>query len=86
VTVEDTEMPQLQEHAKMLTVASRISHSRQFLNDLDQLLNSIKLWAVIDNTRPILTDKEKRQEEAQLRQDVRELEEVRLPRLDTIVA
>lgn len=53
----DTEIPQLQEHAKRLTVGGRISTSRLFLNELNQLLNSMKLWAV-DGTHPTVIRKE----------------------------
>ncbi|KUI73699.1 Nuclear GTPase SLIP-GC [Cytospora mali] len=50
-SIQDTEIPQLQEHAKKLTEGGRASSSRRFLNELSQLLNSMKLWATYD--RPI---------------------------------
>lgn len=56
-SLDDTEIPQLQEHAKRLTEGGRISTSRLFLNELNQLLNSMKLWAV-DGTRPTVIRKE----------------------------
>lgn len=42
--LEDTEIPQLQEHAKRLTERGRISTCQLFLNELSQLLNSMRLW------------------------------------------
>lgn len=41
----DTEIPQLQEHAKGLTESGRINTCQLFLNDLNQLLNSMRLWS-----------------------------------------
>ncbi|RYP52928.1 hypothetical protein DL768_002024 [Monosporascus sp. mg162] len=73
-TVDDTEIPKLQEHAKKLTEAGRASHCRRFLNDLLQLANSMKLWAANDNTRSTLTDIEKRREEMHLRKLLDDLE------------
>ncbi|KAI0402774.1 hypothetical protein F4802DRAFT_574370 [Xylaria palmicola] len=58
----DTEIPQLQEHAKKLTEAVRTNHCRHFLNDLCLLVNSMNLWAANDGTRSNLTDSEKRRE------------------------
>lgn len=46
---EDTEIPRLQEHTKKLTEAGRIANCRRFLNELGQLLNSMKLWASSDS-------------------------------------
>lgn len=41
---DETEIPQLQEHAKSLTESGRMNISRLFLNELRHLLNSMKLW------------------------------------------
>ncbi|KAI0600034.1 Dynamin family-domain-containing protein [Biscogniauxia sp. FL1348] len=71
---EDTEVPQLQEHAKKLTEARRASHCRQLLNDLAQLANSMKLWSANDGTMSHLTDGEKRREELHLRKLLDDLE------------
>lgn len=76
MTTADTEIPQLQKHAKKLTEAGRMSNSRQFLNDLDQLLNSMKLWAYNDGNRCTLTDSEKRREERHLHTLLDTLEKV----------
>ncbi|ROW04317.1 hypothetical protein VSDG_00871 [Cytospora chrysosperma] len=48
LSVQDTEIPQLQEHAKKLTEGGRATSSCRFLNELSQLLNSMKLWATYD--------------------------------------
>ncbi|KAI0480512.1 hypothetical protein GGR56DRAFT_276587 [Xylariaceae sp. FL0804] len=42
---EDTGIPQLRSHAKMLTEAARIENSRLFLNGLLQTLNSLLIWS-----------------------------------------
>ena len=55
--LDDTEIPQLQEHAKRLTEAHRINTCRLFLNELNRLLNSMKLWAA-DGKRPAVIQKE----------------------------
>lgn len=43
--LEDTEIPQLQRYTEQLTLGTRVSGSRKFLNELGQLLNSMKHWA-----------------------------------------
>lgn len=67
LSLEDTEIPQLQEHAKKLTEGGRRSHCRRFLNDLSQLVNSMSLWSADDGTGLNLTDGEKRREERHLK-------------------
>lgn len=47
-SIEDTEIPRLQEHTKKLTEGGRVTNSRRFLNELSQLLNSMTLWATSD--------------------------------------
>ncbi|KAK7739253.1 hypothetical protein SLS62_011259 [Diatrype stigma] len=74
LSVDDTEVPKLQEHTRKLTEAGRASHCRRFLNDLLQLVNSMKLWAANDSTRSTLTDLEKRREEMHLRKLLDDLE------------
>ncbi|OTA63095.1 hypothetical protein K449DRAFT_349574 [Hypoxylon sp. EC38] len=71
---EDTEIPQLQQHAKKLTEAGRASSCRKFLNDLTQLTNSMKLWTSSDGTQSTLTDVERRREEMHLRKLLNDLE------------
>lgn len=47
-TLEDTGIPQLQKHTMQLTEGIRMRGSRRFLNELGQLLNSIKHWATTE--------------------------------------
>lgn len=42
--IEDTEIPQLQQHAQGLTDDLRIAKNREVLATISQLLNSISLW------------------------------------------
>jgi len=77
--LEDTEIPQLQAHAKKLTEAGRASSCRRFLNDLIQLINSMKMWATNDGTQSNLSDKEKRAEETRLRRRLQQVEQVNIP-------
>ena len=76
---EDTEVPQLQAHARKLTEAGRAANSRRFLNELVQLINSMTMWASDDGTRSNLTDVEKNREETRLRQRLNKMEQVRPP-------
>ncbi|KAI1780219.1 hypothetical protein F4818DRAFT_437499 [Hypoxylon cercidicola] len=71
---EDTEIPQLQQHTQRLTEAGRKRHCRSFLNELVQLINSMKLWTTNDETQCTLTDGEKRREEMHLRKLLNDLE------------
>ncbi|KAM7199901.1 nuclear GTPase SLIP-GC [Naviculisporaceae sp. PSN 640] len=64
---DDTEVPQLQAHAKKLTEAGRAANCRRFLNDLGSLLNSMTMWATDDGTRSNFSDAEKRAEEQRIR-------------------
>lgn len=72
---EDTEIPQLQDHARRLTEGGRVSNSRRFLNDLIQLLNSMKLWATNDG-RMGLNTQEQSIDEMFLRARLAELQKV----------
>ncbi|GAB1316634.1 Dynamin N-terminal domain-containing protein [Madurella fahalii] len=74
-SVEDTEIPQLQAHARKLTESGRAANSRRFLNDLLQLLNSMSMWATDDGTRLNWSDAEQRSEEIRLRNQLKRLEE-----------
>ncbi|KAF9881435.1 tat pathway signal sequence [Colletotrichum karsti] len=72
--VSETEIPQLQQHAKKLTEGGRAATCRRFLNDLSQLLNSMKMWATNDGTLSYMSDKDKKTEESQLRRRLLDLE------------
>ncbi|KAK0627656.1 hypothetical protein B0T14DRAFT_563438 [Immersiella caudata] len=74
LSLEDTEVPQLQAHAKKLTEGSRLANSRRFLNGLMQLVNSMKMWAANDGSQSALCDQDKRREEAHLRQQLQHVE------------
>lgn len=78
--MDDTEIPKLQEHAKTLTEKGRVNHCRWFLNDLLQLVNSMQIWTVSDNTRST-TELTMRREEMHLRKLLNDLEE----RLDSSI-
>jgi len=75
-SIEDTEIPALQAHAKKLTEAGRAAGARRFLNSLIQLLNSMTMWATNDGTRSNLTDAEKRWEETRIRTRLNKTEQV----------
>lgn len=75
-SLEETEIPQLQAHAKKLTENGRAANCRRFLGDLATLLNSMSMWATNDGTRSNLTDAEKRAEESFLRKRLSKMENV----------
>lgn len=72
----DTEIPQLQQHARKLTEAGRARHCRAFLNDLSQLLNSMKLWATMDGSKS-LSGSERKKEAKLLGSLLQQLDKVR---------
>lgn len=65
----------MQEHAKRLTEGGRASTSHRFLNDLIQLLNSMKLWATNDG-RMAVCKKEQKIDELFMRVRVTKLQKV----------
>jgi hypothetical protein len=77
-SIEDTEIPQLQAHARKLAEAGRAAYSRRFLNDLLQLLNSMSMWATDDGKRSDWSDREKANEESRLRNRLSKIEKVSL--------
>jgi hypothetical protein len=74
---EDTEVPQLQSHARKLTEASRAANGRRFLNDLARLLNSMTMWATNDGTRLNMSNGDKRGGEIRLHKLLQGLDKVR---------
>lgn len=74
--VDETEVPQLQQHAKKLTEAGRAATSRQFLNGLSQLLNSMKMWASNGEPQSHMSHSDKKNEETHLRVQLSDLERV----------
>jgi hypothetical protein len=75
-TTEETQIPQLQEHAKKTTEAGRQANCRRFLNSLSQLLNSLKLWASSDGSSNNLTELQKSQEAKILKDKLSKLDSV----------
>ncbi|EAW12439.1 uncharacterized protein ACLA_064100 [Aspergillus clavatus NRRL 1] len=75
-TVEETEIPQLQAHCKKLTEVSRESNSRRFLNSLNQLLNSLRLWSSPDRHGSHLTDAQKARQSTMIQDKIQKLESI----------
>ncbi|KAK2040434.1 hypothetical protein LZ31DRAFT_634095 [Colletotrichum somersetense] len=84
--VEETEIPQLQQHAKKLTESGRAANCRRFLNDLRQLLNSMRMWAANDGTRAQMTDRDKWNDETRLRAQLSSLEKAFAKAVDECLA
>ncbi|KAK1957604.1 hypothetical protein LY78DRAFT_741803 [Colletotrichum sublineola] len=84
--VDETEIPQLQMHAKKLTEEGRAANCRRFLNDLRQLLNSMKMWAANDGTQAQMTNREKWKQETSLRAQLSALEKDFTEAVDDCVA
>jgi hypothetical protein len=72
--LEETEIPQLQEHSRKLTEAGRVASCRLFFNNLSQVLNSLAIWASNDGANQTLSANQKQSEEAFLHKCLRELE------------
>lgn len=53
--LEETGIPQLQQHCKVLTVKGRNNACQHFLSMLSQLLNSLSLWFANDGSGSNLT-------------------------------
>ncbi len=77
-SIEETEIPKLQDHCRQLTEKGRSESCRRFLNNLSQLLNSMSLWASSDGTGRNLTDDQKAKESRILREAFKKLESVSL--------
>ena len=58
-TLEETQIPQLQEHCKKLTVAGRTTSCKRFMISLSQLLNSVSLWASQDENGRKMTPEQR---------------------------
>ncbi|KAK1593767.1 Dynamin family-domain-containing protein [Colletotrichum navitas] len=84
--VNETEIPQLQQHAKKLTEGGRAANCRRFLNDLRQLLNSMRMWAANDGTQAQMTDRDKWNKETTLRAQLSSLEKDFTKAVDECVA
>ncbi|KXH33006.1 hypothetical protein CSIM01_05141 [Colletotrichum simmondsii] len=72
--VNETEVPQLQQHAKKLTEGGRAAGGRRFLTELSQLLNSMKMWAANDGSRSHLSHRELQSEGTRVRMQLATLD------------
>ncbi|KAK1531727.1 hypothetical protein CPAR01_11376 [Colletotrichum paranaense] len=72
--VKETEIPQLQQHAKKLTEGGRAASCRRFLTELSQLLNSMKMWAANDGSRSHLGQRELQSEGTRVRMQLATLD------------
>lgn len=61
-TLEETEIPQLQQHCKYLTEGVRASNCRRFLTDFVTVMTSLSLWASDDGNGLNITDAQRRQD------------------------
>ncbi|KAI4596491.1 hypothetical protein KJ359_005245 [Pestalotiopsis sp. 9143b] len=71
--LQETEIPQLQDHAIFLTRAARSDTARRFLELFFQQLNSLSIWAVSKTTQDQLSASEKQAEAAHLQTVLGEL-------------
>ena len=58
----DTEIPQLVEHAKQLTIEARVKSSKIFLNEVRGLVNSLSMWIMVGQDSLQLADDAKKSE------------------------
>lgn len=75
-TIEETEIPQLQAHCEQLTEAGRSANCRTFINKLNQLLNSLSLWASNDGSGANMTEEQRAREARYLQKGLSALESV----------
>lgn len=75
--VDATEIPQLQSHCSKLTEKNREAACKRFLNSLNALLNSLRLWRSSDGTSANLTDEQLQREKDVLEGKLDQLDTVR---------
>ncbi len=75
-TIEETEIPQLQAHCEKLTENGRSANCRSFINKLNQLLNSLVLWASSDGTGATTTPEQRARDDEFLQKGLKNLETV----------
>jgi len=73
-SLEETEIPQLQQHCKHLTEGVRTSNCRRFLTNFSQLMNSLSLWASNDGTGIMISDAQRTAETRFLKSRLQKLE------------
>jgi hypothetical protein len=74
-SLDETEIPQLRQHCKLLTEAGRASNCRRFLTNLSQLLTSLGIWASNDGSGLNLSDSQMAAETQFLKSRLTALEE-----------
>ncbi|MCJ1312890.1 hypothetical protein MMC25_006566 [Agyrium rufum] len=80
--VEETEIPQLQEHFRKLTETGRTETCKRFLINFGQLLNSMTLWASSDGRGMNMSKDQKEKEAKFLKKCLADLQK----RLDKLVS
>ncbi|KAI1502724.1 Dynamin family-domain-containing protein [Biscogniauxia marginata] len=74
-SIGETEIPQLRNHAKLLTESGRITASKSFLNAYMKLLNSLFIWTANHEAEIELSDNEKQREASFLETDLAKIAE-----------
>ncbi|PVH98719.1 hypothetical protein DM02DRAFT_719195 [Periconia macrospinosa] len=74
VKPEETEVPQLQDHCKQLTVAVRIQSARKFLLSFLSQLSTFAIWASSDGAGSNMTDDDRSKQAKHLQRRLDELE------------
>ncbi|KAK9416147.1 putative Dynamin N-terminal domain-containing protein [Seiridium unicorne] len=69
-TLEETGIPQLQAHAKQLTVDGRVNNAKRFLDEFGNMLNSLNLWVKDHGAEVQLSEGEKRDEVDKLQSEL----------------
>lgn len=74
---DDTEIPQLVTHAKNLTIEARVKSSKNFLNEVKGLVNSLTMWITVGMDSLQLSGTEKKKEATEVEALLAHLREVR---------
>ena len=74
--LDDTEIPQLQDHAKALAQQARTDSCRRFFTELLQLLNSLMIQLVISANPLQLVEETRRKEQDHMNKSLVRFEEV----------
>ncbi|KAF2455772.1 hypothetical protein BDY21DRAFT_288795 [Lineolata rhizophorae] len=72
--LEDTEIPRLKARCKMLTESGRAANCRAFLNNLNQLLLSLRLWSSNSGSGANMSEDQKNLERNFVKKQLRRLE------------
>ncbi|KAL9075583.1 MAG: hypothetical protein Q9157_003987 [Trypethelium eluteriae] len=80
--VDQTEVPQLKSHCIKLTEAGRAGDCRNFLNSLNQILNSLSLWSSNEGTEGRWSDAQKDVEDQVLQEQLQDLSKALNQRAD----